>query len=132
MAYTVLTADGGQKVEGYTQNGNITGVQIISGTDQRLGSRQPLFYQTGRKAEISNVTLMKTFTASLSAALTDRTKLEAMAGQRVVVNSQHGERIETFCHTMIVQVKTGPGKWLVMAEMTCEAMPVTNTSPTTP
>ncbi len=132
MAYTALTPDSGSKAEGYTQNGNITGVQIISVSDQRIGSRQPLFAQTGRRAEVSNITLMKTLTTSLSAALTERNKLEAMAGQRVVVNSQHGERIEIFCHNMIVQVKAGPGKWLVMANMSCEAMPITNTGSTTP
>lgn len=132
MSFTTLLADSGATVDSFTQDGNITGVQILSVSDQRLGARQAIFAQTGRRAEISDVILMKTYTTSLSDALLDRDSLEEMKGQRLIVTSQHAEQIEVFCHDMKVQVKTGAQKWLVLANMSCEAMPATITTPTTP
>ena len=128
---STLLAVSGDTVTGYHQTGTIPRTQIVSGSDQRLGSRQPMFFQSGRRGAQVTVEFVKVLTDQAT-ALSERTILENMQGQGVTVTNSHGEIVEVFCHTMGVGVKAGAQKWLVSASMSCEAMPSTTVLPTTP
>jgi len=128
---STLLAVSGDTVTGYYQKGTIPRTQIQSGSDQRLGSRQPMFFQTGRRGQQVTISLVKTLTTEAS-SLADRITLENMQGQGVTVTTDHSETIEVFCHDMKVEIREGAQKWLVSASMSCEAMPSTTVLPTTP
>ena len=133
MALTQLTADNGEAVTGYAQQGEIIDIQILSGEDQRLGSRQPLFYQTGRSSPEWSLVLYKTFTVQAT-ALAEVKLLNAMMGQRVVIVDAFSRTWETFLKTVSARPKSGDSgaKWLITCNISGKTMPSTPTAFTTP
>ena len=121
--YATITSDTGQSSTDYSMVGDIPLVQIISGTDQRLGSSQPIFFQSAARARQVDIGLTK-IVSGRAATLQEKNRVESMQGKKVTVINQHGESIETFCKMMNVLTRLGANnEYLFQVTMTCEAMP---------
>lgn len=122
MSYTKITAEDTAEITDLLQQGDINAPKQLSGSKHRLGASQPIFYQTGTKADNSTLILTKVvLTKELAISL--KAQLEFCQGRSLKITDKDGKVWSTiFCHTSVAGFKRGSG-YLVECTMVIEALP---------
>ena len=124
MSYTQITAENAVAITGMLQTGDINGPVLLSGSAQRLGASQPVFWQTGQRATPSQITLTKTLTTA-ALAESDKLALEFCQGRKIILLDKDGKTWgNMFCQSSVAKKRKGAaGVYLLECTMTVEALP---------
>lgn len=133
MAYTSISDTKGitGSVSNLLQTGDIQSPKLQSGSAIRLGSAQPVFYITGKRADRSQLELRKLQTSSEFASA-DRDALQDFQGRKLIITDKDGKVWNNvFCHESTAVIKKGGGgMYLVECRMIVEATPPDVQAPT--
>lgn len=122
MTYTQITAENTAAITGLLQEGDISGPALLSGSAQRIGSSQPIFFQTGQRATQSTITLRKSLD-TIALAESDKLALEFCQGRKIVLLDKDGKTWgNMFCHSSVVRMRKG-STYLLECTFTVEALP---------